>query len=242
MAYQKEDFYSNEIDCYWSSNKRNLYPSVPEPYVNIYFPIDSSDPPLIKGISSQSDYLNVKSELFGVRLLLKGFYQINIASCNQITNVIQSFLEIGGKDELFLTSELSSVNDFQSRIEVFRRYYMGKKESYKLSKRQSDINDAFNFIVANYNEESPIRKCSSFLDVSPRTVHRWFIDEIGISPKKMVKIVRFHHGLDHLLSGKKRFFYDLGYFDQAHFINEFKGFTGKSPEQFTKLLSENYNT
>ncbi|MEM6738121.1 MAG: helix-turn-helix domain-containing protein [Bacteroidota bacterium] len=242
MSYLKEDEYSDQIDCYWSSSKRDLYPSIPEPYINVFFPVDSDIPAFIKGISSQSDYLDVKSDLFGVRLLLKGFYQLNLASCHEIVNLIQSFVDIGGRNEIDLILALKKAGDFESRVETFRDYYRAKIEGYTLSKRQLDTTRAFNFFVFNFSQESIVENCASFLKVSPRTAHRWFTNEIGINPKKLCRIVRFHRGVHHLLSGDSTAFYDLGYFDQAHYIKEFIEFTGRSPEEFFKFLSEKYNT
>ena len=33
-------------------------------------------------------------------------------------------------------------------------------------------------------------------------------------------------------------YYDLGYYDQSHFIHDFKKFTSLTPNKFTKILSE----
>jgi len=242
MSYFKEDKYIDEIDCYWSSSDRDIYPSIPEPYINLFFPEDSSQPPLIKGISSEADYLEVTSGLFGVRLSLKGYMQMNLVSCRFIVNKIQPLIEIGGKSELDLVSDMNNANSFQDRINVFRYYYASKKENYTLSPLEINIAKAFNFIVSNFNDESVIKNCASFLEVSPRSVHRWFKEEMSINPKKLSRIVRFHLSVHHLLNDNLKFFYELGYFDQAHYIKEFKEFTGKTPERFSKFLSEKYNS
>ena len=76
---------------------------------------------------------------------------------------------------------------------------------------------------------------SNDLDVglSARQLRRLFDFYIGESPKTFSKIVRFQNILmskPSLQSLKKnKLFYDLGYFDQAHFIKDFKYMYGLTP-------------
>jgi AraC-like DNA-binding protein len=242
MAYKKEEEFTDEIDCFWSSREKAVYPSLPEPYINLFFPINSDENPLLKGISSTSDFFNVKSELFGVRLFLKGFYQLNISDCQYIVNKTISLNSFGTSDEKVLISSFYNADSFEDRINVFRSYFKSKKKSYDLTPLQLNITEAFNYFVLNYDDERVIGNCAVHLSVSPRTIQRWFVKDIGISPKKMSRIVRFHKAVDHLLRNEKYFYFDLGYFDQAHFIKEFNEFTGKSPKAFLKMLSDIYNT
>jgi AraC-like DNA-binding protein len=57
---------------------------------------------------------------------------------------------------------------------------------------------------------------------------------VGTSPKKFASIVRLKHVIhqynpDHSLT---ELAYEAGFYDQAHFIKEFKLFTGATPEKF----------
>lgn len=74
--------------------------------------------------------------------------------------------------------------------------------------------------------------------VSERQLERVFKSMIGISPKKYQRIVRFEHALAKLstanYSDLASISYDLNFADQAHFINDFKSFSGVSPYEFVK--------
>lgn len=78
-------------------------------------------------------------------------------------------------------------------------------------------------------------KLRSDLDVglSQRQLRRYFELHIGASPKAFSQVVRFQNILkaSHSLKNLKRnkIFYDFGYYDQSHFINEYKRFYGCSP-------------
>lgn len=69
--------------------------------------------------------------------------------------------------------------------------------------------------------------------ISPRQLRRLFNFYIGDTPKVFSKVVRFQHILHtkpSLESLKKdKLFYDSGYYDQAHFIKEFKTMYGLTP-------------
>jgi len=85
-----------------------------------------------------------------------------------------------------------------------------------------------------------VRAWARELDVPQRTLERRFVQSVGMSPKSYARIVRFNDAYHRLLSRKARassrrdqFWLD-GYYDQAHFNNDFRFFTGTTP---TDLLS-----
>lgn len=65
---------------------------------------------------------------------------------------------------------------------------------------------------------------------------------IGFRPKQYQQITRFNLALDQIAQGQKLHFtslgYDCGYYDQAHFVKEFKKFTGFSPKRFLQEKGE----
>lgn len=68
-----------------------------------------------------------------------------------------------------------------------------------------------------------------------RSLERKFIKQVGTSPKQLCRAIRFQKTLKTMLDSNKKLT-DVGYesefFDQAHFIKDFKDFTGISPKQF----------
>lgn len=75
-----------------------------------------------------------------------------------------------------------------------------------------------------------------------KTLSRLFIEVIGISPKEYVQIKRINQSLALFASSKDIKSQDLadqlGYYDSAHFINEFKKYTGKTPKGLKNSLIE----
>lgn len=74
-------------------------------------------------------------------------------------------------------------------------------------------------------------------DISKRRqLERKFRKQIGISPKQLGKVIRLQAALKTLLSGHcenlTHIAYENEYYDQAHFIRDFKEFTGTRPKEF----------
>ncbi len=81
------------------------------------------------------------------------------------------------------------------------------------------------------------------LCVTPKTLERKFACYVGNTPKQFIKIIRFHGVMTNLTSAQSgkltRHALENGYFDQAHFIRDFKSYSGYTPKE---LLSKNYCT
>ena len=69
-----------------------------------------------------------------------------------------------------------------------------------------------------------------------RQLTRKYSSTIGVSPKQLSKIIRIQNTLKTLLTkdvtSLTELAYENEYFDQAHFIKDFKEFTGLTPKEF----------
>ena len=81
---------------------------------------------------------------------------------------------------------------------------------------------------------------SSFM--SRRTFERKFLEEVGVSPKLYARIRRFGYTCS-LMAGNRdadmmKALHRGGYYDQSHFIKDFKYFSGRTPGQYLKNNEE----
>ncbi len=79
-----------------------------------------------------------------------------------------------------------------------------------------------------------IRELCTQLYTSQSPLEKRFRKAVGASPKKYASIVRFKHLLNQYPSATSLtgLGYEAGFYDQAHFIKEFKTFTGLTPENY----------
>ena len=75
--------------------------------------------------------------------------------------------------------------------------------------------------------------------MSARQLRRLFVEEIGLSPKHFCRVIRFRHSLSQLSRSARgdwaQVALDSGYYDQAHFINEFRELSGFTPGEYFSL-------
>jgi AraC-like DNA-binding protein len=71
-----------------------------------------------------------------------------------------------------------------------------------------------------------------------RQLERKFLKQVGISPKQLGKVIRLQAALKVLLRTKREkltaIAYDSEYYDQSHFIKDFKKLTGTNPGDFLR--------
>ena len=72
--------------------------------------------------------------------------------------------------------------------------------------------------------------------ITSRYLQKLFLQYTGLTPKLYSKISRFQHSLRLVTkrdASLTSIAYDCGYFDQSHFIREFKSFTGFTPSGYS---------
>jgi AraC-like DNA-binding protein len=111
-------------------------------------------------------------------------------------------------------------------------------EDFLIARAPNTSPDPFVSAAVSWIEESRamarIEELARRVGLSQSALERRFRRVVGASPKKFASIVRLRHVL-HLRSMGVDFTsiaHAAGYYDQSHFIKEFKRFSGFAPESF----------
>jgi AraC-like DNA-binding protein len=84
----------------------------------------------------------------------------------------------------------------------------------------------------------PMHRLHAALGTSPRWLERRFRDDVGVSPKRLARLMRFQGALAALVAEPRQPCAQVaaghGYFDQAHFTAEFHAFSGHAPREFVQ--------
>lgn len=72
-----------------------------------------------------------------------------------------------------------------------------------------------------------------------------FKDKVGLTPKAFLKVIRFQSAIQQIEDTKftnwSTIAFESGYYDQAHFINDFKAFSGFTPNAYLQKQYEHLN-
>jgi len=130
-----------------------------------------------------------------------------------------------------LSQKLKKTSDYRDIIKIAEQYLVHIKDS----KPNPMLVDAVNFIH-HHNGRIDVHQLYKRYNISERRLQQLFNSSIGMSPKKYCLLKKFHFTVTQLNhhSNLTRLALDLGYYDQAHFINEFKSFADICPSGFLK--------
>src|SRR5262245_24495420 len=87
----------------------------------------------------------------------------------------------------------------------------------------------------------PVDMLAARCNLSGRQLERRFLDDVGLPPKRLARLVRFQRALriltEPVRQGGADLAAQLGYADQAHFIRDFRELAGHTPTQHPALQS-----
>lgn len=192
------------------------------------------------GITGISDSYKIFKNSANIGTILVCFTETGFAHfashpANELFNLSISLDNIFNKSKVKEVEEkLSlSITDKQ-RIKIVEQFLLSQLKDIQADKL---IVEAVKLI---YQSKGAIRikELNEKLFISQSPFEKRFRKVVGTTPKKFASIIRFNTVLDNLNKTKSltEICYENNFFDQAHFIKDFKQFTGDTPEDFKRFL------
>ncbi|PUZ29411.1 AraC family transcriptional regulator [Chitinophaga parva] len=132
-----------------------------------------------------------------------------------------------------LEEKLTMATDDQQRIGLIQQFLI---EHLNVGHADLMVSHALQLI---HQSKGTIRmsELARLLHTSPSPLEKRFRQEVGASPKKFSTIVRARNVLTAMENGNWDYAaYLSAFYDQAHFIKDFKKFTAVTPEQYLRRL------
>jgi AraC-like DNA-binding protein len=131
-----------------------------------------------------------------------------------------------------LEQKIIQASNAKERIEIIENFLL---ERLKDRSTVDNIVKTTVEALLSTNGNAPIKTILKQDLTKRRQLERKFAKQIGVSPKQLGKIIRLQTALKMLLKDKESLTiiaYESEYYDQAHFIKDFKEFTGINPKEF----------
>ncbi len=164
-----------------------------------------------------------------------GFTHFASHPANELFNLSLSLENIFDRKTVAEVEEkLTIATTDKHRIKVIEQFLVSQLKDIQTDKL---IVEAVKLIYQS-NGTIRIKELNEKLFISQSPFEKRFRKVVGTTAKKFASIVRFNAVLDNLNDTKSltEICYENNFFDQAHFIKDFKQFTGDTPENFKRFL------
>ena len=226
------------IYCYWQLKTKItlatpfIYKVVSDGCVDIFFNLNNLSESFVMGFSRKYTEFSIGNEFnyAGIRFFPSAFTQLFGISAKTLSNQDQPLVSILPDLAGFILKEIDL--DFTASIQKIDRRLIAIAQQSTLD-LDHRFYDALLLIFKHHGYLETENELNTGL--SPRQLRRIFNYYIGTTPKTFSQVVRFQYILNAKPSMQSlrdnRIFYDVGFYDQAHFIKDFKKFYGVTPSR-----------
>ena len=176
-----------------------------------------------------------KNTMLGIRFFPHTAFLFVNEIIENLNNKVSDLSLIEGNGTHFLHSKLLEALVLADRIQILEEFLLTRlNHSEKKIRKIRLVKDVMNELTKNDFFDN-IDNVASRYGITSRYLQKIFVQHTGLTPKLYSKINRFQNSL--VLIAQKNasltsIAYECGYFDQSHFIKEFKTFTGQTPSSF----------
>ncbi len=170
--------------------------------------------------------------IFGIYLYPFAIPRLFAYPASDFSNISPDLGSIFGTEAALLDEQMLSAPNNLSRVGVANDFLLSK---LRTSRRElSTVHLAVHSVIDAKGNIS-VADLAGEHSLSTRQFERKFKEFAGLSPKLYSRIVRFQAATQFKLNGERdltKIAYESGYYDQSHFINDFREFSGYTPKEY----------
>ena len=228
----------NYIYCYWqlsapeSQEQDFIYRVVSDGCIDIFFDLNTPQENFVMGFCKKHTEFQLENSFnyIGIRFLPTAFPRIFNVSASELSNRSQYLNAVVPETAAFIASNFHSALQMQQIHELLDTHFIQLLKDITI-KPDARLYDAIAIILKNHGVVNVEKELDT--GISLRQLRRLFGFYIGTTAKTFSKVVRFQNMLCPKPSTQRslenKLFYGAGYYDQAHFIKEFKNLYGATP-------------
>jgi AraC-like DNA-binding protein len=170
-----------------------------------------------------------RGKAVGVKFRPGGFHPFLPVPAHTLTDTALSLREAFGSDP---HAEVLAAGEDRAQIAVVERWLRSLAPGE--DRVALEVGGAFRRILADPSL-TRVDDLAAATGRSPRALQRLFREYVGVSPKWVLQRLRLQEAAERMTGGAgdwAALAVDLGYFDQAHFIHDFRRVVGRSPAEY----------
>ena len=164
-----------------------------------------------------------KTDIFSVRFHPNGFLPFATIPLKEMQNTAVSLEKLFGRDGQEIEEKIRTAQSTSERIQQIQQFLVNRLTSAETIDRIVKLTVETIFLAKG---QLSIEELSKQTQTNRRQLERRFSSTIGLSPKQLSKTIRLQTTLKMLLtkqfSSLTALAYENEYYDQAHFIKDFK--------------------
>ncbi|MDN5201916.1 helix-turn-helix domain-containing protein [Fulvivirgaceae bacterium BMA10] len=226
------------IYCYWQLKTTKTlaeqfnYRVVADGCIDIFFELNNPEDNFVMGFCRKyTEFpLDHSFNYVGIRFLPTMFPQLFRIDASELSNCFEELKLVLPDTAQFISQSFHNRLTIEEVKAVFDRYFL-----QHITKTEFDHDNRLYQAIEIILNHSGVLNVETDLDtgISPRQLRRLFKFYIGDTAKTFSKVVRFQNILRAKPSKQSlkenKLFFDQGYYDQSHFIKDFKNFYGVTP-------------
>jgi AraC-like DNA-binding protein len=181
--------------------------------------------------------LEGQGQVFGVKFRPGAFYPFLRAPVSRLTDTVIGLGEVFGAAGDGMEQAILMQADQAAMVECADQFFCVRLP--EPDPTIATINRIIDAIIAD-RAIKKVDQVARRFGLTKRTLQRIFSQYVGVSPKWVIKRYRLQEAAEQLdESGAvdwPRLALELGYFDQAHFIKDFKMLVGRTPAEYARSL------
>lgn len=196
-----------------------------------------SEPVFLDGTNTVSRKVGFLGQVnaLGIRFHTGGAYPFLEIPLNEIANHTVYLSDLGYASFAELHQRLLESDSLQQKIMLIEQYLL---KIVRDKPKPRDILLASLEMIKQKRGQIEINSIADWLYISQRQLERLYAMQVGMSPKQYARLSRIAFARK-LLKRPQQFSLaqisaELGFFDQAHFIREFKAVIGMTPQAYLK--------
>src|SRR5215213_889746 len=176
------------------------------------------------------------SEMFIINFHHGKSYPFVSCPANELADTVVDAEIVSGKEILAMRDKLLDAASPKDK------FHIAEAQLLKLYKHSLHVNPFIDYAISRIIQspsEMSIREIAAKVGFSQKHLIKVFKDHVGLTPKNFARVIRFQQAISEIEKMKfinwANIAYECGYYDQSHFIAEFKTFSGYTPNQFLQM-------